>query len=61
MRELLGKVVSLQLRGSGSTLAAQIIESYMEWTRVEADRERIKAWTGLTYTETKRLAQKRHK
>lgn len=38
MRELLGKVVSLQLRGSGSTLAAQIIESQMEGKRRKEER-----------------------
>ncbi|GAH15691.1 unnamed protein product, partial [marine sediment metagenome] len=70
-RELLGKVVSLKngyfghvIRGSGSPLAAQIIEGYVEGTRKRGRQKKqwfdnIKEWTGLTYTEAKRLAQDR--
>ena len=70
-RELLGKVVSLKtgyfghiLRGSGSPLAAQIIEGYVEGKRKRGRPKKkwmdnIKEWTGLTYTEAKRLAQDR--
>ena len=70
-RELLGKVVSLKtgyfghvLRGSGSPLAAQIIEGYVEGSRKRGRQKKqwfdnIKEWTGLTYREAKRLAQDR--
>ena len=70
-RELLGKVVSLKtgyfghiLRGSGSPSEAQIIEGYVEGKRKRGRQKKkwidnIKEWTGLTYTEAKRLAQDR--
>ena len=72
-RELLGKVLNLKLGyfghillGSGSPLAAQIIEGQIEGKRSRGRQKKqwfdnIKEWTGLTYTEAKRLAQDRTK
>ena len=72
-RDLLGKVARLKmgyfghiLRGSGSPLAAQIIESQVEGKRKRGRQRKqwydnIKEWTGLTYSEAKRLAQDRNK
>ena len=70
-RELLCKVITLKLgylghilRGSGSPLAAQIIEGQVEGKRRRGRQKKqwfdnVKEWTGLTYTYVKRLAQNR--
>ena len=71
-RELLGNVISLKvgyfghvMRGSGSPLAAQIIEGKVEGKRKRGRQKKkwfdnITEWTGLTYTEAKRTAQDRN-
>ena len=51
-------------RGSGSPLAALIIEGKVEGKRKRGRQRKqwydnIKEWTGLTYKEAKRLAQDR--
>ena len=72
-RGLLCKVITLKLgylghilRGSGSTLAATIIEGVVEGKRRRGRQKKqwfdnVKECTGLSYTETKRLAQNRQK
>ena len=72
-RQLLGKAVHLKmgylghiLRGHGSPLTLQIIEGKMDGKRKRGRQKKkwydnIKEWTGLTYTQAKRLAQNRVK
>ena len=70
-KELLGKIMTLKLayfghimRGSGSPLTLQIVESMVEGKR-KRDRQKkqwfdnIREWTGLSYMRAKRSAQNR--